>query len=296
MYPFWKLPEIKLAPDVIFNIGPLPVTNTLFATWITIIVLVAITFFATRRQDLIPRGIQNFAEWAVESLLGLVESVAGKERGKKFFPLVATFFIFILFANLLDILPGVDTIGWVNLTAIQQAHLAPPASIFLFGVYSNKIVPWLRPATTDLNLTIGMALVSVIVTQFFGFYMLGAKHYLGRFFKFTSPINFYVGLLELVSEIARIISLSFRLFGNIFAGTIVLAIFALLLPVIGGVVFIPFELFVAFLQAFIFALLTLVFLQISTSAEEHKPASEREAREEFAQNEEKEEKLAGVTD
>jgi len=296
VYPFWKLPEIKLAPDVIFNIGPLPVTNTLFATWITIIVLAAITFFATRRQDLIPRGIQNFAEWAVESLLGLVESVAGKEKGKKFFPLVATFFIFILFANLLDIFPGVDTIGWVNLTAIQQAHLAPPASIFLFGDYSNKIVTWLRPATTDLNLTIGMALVSVIVTQFFGFSMLGAKQYLGRFFKLTSPINFYVGLLELVSEIARIISLSFRLFGNIFAGTIVLAIFALLLPVIGGVVFIPFELFVAFLQAFIFALLTLVFLQIATSEEEHKPASEHEAREEFAQNEEKEEKLAGVTD
>jgi F-type H+-transporting ATPase subunit a len=293
VYPLWKLPEIKLAPDVIFNIGPLPVTNTLFATWITIIVLVAITFFATRRQDLIPRGMQNFAEWAVESLLGLVESVAGKERGKKFFPLVATFFIFILFANLLDIFPGVDTIGRVNLTAIQQAHLAPPASIFLFGDYSNKIVPWLRPATTDLNLTIGMALVSVIVTQFFGFLMLGAKQYLGRFFKFTSPINFYVGLLELVSEIARIISLSFRLFGNIFAGTIVLAIFALLLPVAGGVVFIPFELFVAFLQAFIFALLTLVFLQIATSEEEHKPASEREAREEVAQNEEK---LAGVTD
>ena len=293
MYPFWKLPEIKLAPDVIFNIGPLPVTNTLLCTWITIIVLVVLTFFATRRQDLIPRGMQNFAEWAVESLLGLVESVAGKEKGRKFFPLVATFFIFILFANLLDIFPGVDTIGWVDLTAIRQAHLAPPTSIFLFGDYSNKIVPWLRPATTDLNLTIGMALVSVIVTQFFGLSMLGTKRYLGRFFKFTSPINFYVGLLELVSEIARIISLSFRLFGNIFAGTIVLAIFALLLPVVGGVVFIPFELFVAFLQAFIFALLTLVFLQIATSEEEHQASSEREAREEFVENVEKEEKLAG---
>jgi len=293
VYPFWKLPEIKLAPDVIFSIGPLPVTNTLLATWITIIILVVLTFFATRRQDLIPRGMQNFAEWAVESLLGLVESVAGKERGKKFFPLVATFFIFILFANLLDIFPGVDTIGWVNLTAIQQAHLPPPTGILLFGDYSNKIVPWFRPATTDLNLTIGMALVSVIVTQFFGFSMLGAKRYLGRFFKFTSPINFYVGLLELVSEMARIISLSFRLFGNIFAGTIVLAIFALLLPIVGGVVFIPFELFVAFLQAFIFALLTLVFLQIATSEEEHQASSEREAREEFVENVEKEEKLAG---
>jgi len=292
----WKLPEIKLAPDTIFYIGPLPVTNTLLCTWITIIILVALTFAATRRQDLVPRGMQNFAEWAVESLLGLVESVAGKDKGKKFFPLVATFFLFIFFANLLDILPGVDTIGWVNLTAIQQAHLPPPTSIFLFGDYSNKIVPWLRPATTDLNLTVAMALVSVVVTQIFGFYLLGPKQYLGRFFKFTSPINFYVGLLELVSEIARIISLSFRLFGNIFAGTIVLAIFALLLPVVGGVVFIPFELFVAFLQAFIFSLLTLVFLQIATSEEEHKPVSEREAREEFVQHEEKEERLAGVRD
>ncbi len=288
----WKLPEIKLAPDTIFYIGPLPVTNTLFCTWVTIIILVALTFAATRRRDLIPRGMQNFAEWAVESLLGLVESVAGKEKGKKFFPLVATFFLFIFVANLLDIFPGVDTIGWVNLTAIQQAHLAPPTSIFLFGDYSNKIVPWLRPATTDLNLTISMALVSVIVTQAFGFYMVGPK-YLARFFKFTSPINFYVGLLELVSEIARVISLSFRLFGNIFAGTIVLAIFALLLPVLGGVVFIPFELFVAFLQAFIFSLLTLVFLQIATSEEEHKPVSEHEAREEFVQHEEK---VAGVRD
>ncbi len=289
----WKLPEITLAPDTIFYIGPLPVTNTLFCTWITIIILVALTFAATRRQDLVPRGMQNFAEWAVESLLGLVESVAGKEKGKRFFPLVATFFIFILFANLLDVIPGVDTIGRVNLTAIQQAHLPPPASIFLFGEYSNKIVPWLRPATTDLNLTIAMALVSVIVTQVFGFYMLGPKQYLSRFFKFTSPINFYVGLLELVSEIARVISLSFRLFGNIFAGTIVLAVFALLLPVLGDVVFIPFELFVAFLQAFIFALLTLVFLQIATSGEGHEPASERGAREEFVHNEEK---LAEVRD
>jgi F-type H+-transporting ATPase subunit a len=292
VYPFWKLPEITLAPDTIFYIGPLPVTNTLLCTWITIIILVALTFAATRRQDLIPRGMQNFAEWAVESLLGLVESVAGKEKGKKFFPLVATFFLFILFANLLDIFPGIDTIGWVNLTAIQQAHLAPPTSVFLFGDYSNKIVPWLRPATTDLNLAIAMALISVVVTQGFGFYMLGPK-YLGRFFKFTSPINFYVGLLELVSELARVISLSFRLFGNIFAGTIVLAIFALLLPVVGDIVFIPFELFVAFLQAFIFALLTLVFLQIATSGEGHEPASERGAHEEFVHNEEK---LAEVRD
>jgi len=290
----WKLPNIKIAPDVIIPLFPdgSGITNTLLCTWIAIIALVTLFYFGTRRRDLIPRGVQNLVEWAVELLLNLVESVAGKANAKRFFPLVATFFIFILFANLLDIFPGVDTIGWVDLTAIQMAHLKPPTSIFLFGDYTNKIVPWLRPATTDLNLNLAMALISVIVTQVFGFYLLGPKQYLQRYFNFSSPINFYVGILELVSEFARIISLSFRLFGNIFAGTIVLAIFALLLPVIGGAIFIPFELFVAVIQAFIFSLLTLVFLQITVSShEEHEPSSEHEARAEFAQNEEKE--LAG---
>lgn len=290
----WKLPNIKIAPDVIIPLFPdgSGITNTLLCTWIAIIALVALFYFGTRRRDLIPRGVQNLVEWAVELLLNLVESVAGKANAKRFFPLVATFFIFILFANLLDIFPGVDTIGWVDLSAIQAAHLKPPTSIFLFGDYTNKIIPWLRPATTDLNLNIAMSLISVLVTQAFGFYLVGPKNYLKRFFNFSSPINFYVGILELVSEFARIISLSFRLFGNIFAGTIVLAIFALLLPVIGGAIFIPFELFVAVIQAFIFSLLTLVFLQITVSShEEHEPSSEHEARAEFAQNEEKE--LAG---
>ena len=286
----WKLPVIKIAPDVIIPLFPdgTGITNTLLGTWLAIITLVALFYFGTRRRDLIPRGVQNLVEWAVELLLNLVESVAGKANAKRFFPLVATFFIFILSANLLDIFPGVDTIGWVNLTAVKAAHLSPPTSIFLLGDYSNLLVPWLRPATTDLNLNIGMALISVIVTQIFGFYLLGPKQYLKRYFNFSGPINFYVGILELVSEFARIISLSFRLFGNIFAGTIVLAIFALLLPVVGGAIFIPFELFVAFIQAFIFSLLTLVFLQITVSShEEHEPSTEHEARAEFARDEEK---------
>ena len=92
----WKLPVIKIAPDTIFHIGGFPVTNTLLATWITIVVLIAVFFFGTRRRALIPSGLQNFLEWAVELLLGLVEGVSGKEKGRRFFPLVATFFIFIV--------------------------------------------------------------------------------------------------------------------------------------------------------------------------------------------------------
>ena len=126
-------------------------------------------------------------------------------------------------ADLLYRVPGVDTVGWVNLTVINAKHLGQPG-VFLVGKQSAAVIPWLRPPTTDLNLTLAMALISVIVTQIFGFIILGPKQHLSRFFNFSSPLLFYVGILELVSEIARIISLSFRLFGNIFAGGIVLAL------------------------------------------------------------------------
>lgn len=294
----WKLQPIQIQPEVIFYIGPLPVTNTLIGTWISIIALLLIFFFGTRRRNLIPSGMQNVVEWIVEYLLNLTEGVSGKVKAKKFFPLVATFFIFILFCNLLDVFPGVDTIGTVNLEAIKLAHLSPPTSIFLFGDYSNKLVPWVRPGTSDLNLTLAMALVSVIVTQIFGFYTLGAKVHLSKYFNFKAlfthgvqgPIEFFVGLIELVTELSRILSFSFRLFGNIFAGSAVLALFALLVPFFGEVIFIPLELFVAFVQALIFALLTLVFLEIATSSHEHAQGeTEEEALQQFERAEEEKE-------
>ena len=168
---FWKLPAIKLAPDVIFNIGPLPVTNTLFCTWISIVVLVALFYFGTRRRDLIPRGIQNFMEWGVELLLGLAESVAGsKEMGKKFFPLAATFFLFIVVSNLLDVFPGVDTVGSIDPAVLAQHPGSHPVGPFLFGDISNAVIPWIRPATTDINLNLSMALIAVVTAQVFGFY------------------------------------------------------------------------------------------------------------------------------
>src|SRR3989440_5970667 len=299
----WQLIEIKIQPDVIFYIGPLPVTNTLLCTWISIIVLVALFFFGTRRRDLVPRGIQNFLEWAVEALLGLVESVSGKEKGKKFFPLVATFFVFILVSNLLDVLPGVDTVGSIDLTAIQQAHITskPVLGFLLFGDLSDKLVPWIRPATSDLNLNSAMALIAVITAQAFGFYTLGPLHHLGKYFNVTTffrslvkldfqgmfqgVIEFFVGLIEIISEVARVISLAFRLFGNIFAGSAVLAVFAFILPFFADIIFIPLELFVAFVQALVFALLTLVYLEIATTSETHGGENQPEAREEFERKE-----------
>ena len=297
----WKLQPIQIQPEVIFTIFGFPITNTLIGTWISIIFLFLVFFLGTRRRDLIPSGMQNVVEWIVEYLLNLTESVAGTVKARKFFPLVATFFIFILFCNLLDIFPGVDTIGTVNLEALKLAHLSAPTSFFLLGEYSNKLTPWVRPGTSDLNLTLALALVSVIVTQIFGFYTLGAKQHLSKYFNFKAlfthgfqgPIEFFVGLIEIITELSRILSFSFRLFGNIFAGSAVLAVFAWLLPFVSDAVFIPLELFVGFVQALIFALLTLVFLEIATTSEEDvEEVTEKEALKEYEQHKAEEEAVA----
>ena len=293
----WKLQPIQIPPEVIFYIGPLPVTNALLGTWISTIALLLVFFFGTRRRDLIPSGMQNAVEWIIEYLLNLTEGVSGKVKARKFFPLVDNFFIFILLCNLLDIFPGVDTIGTVNLEALRLSHLSAPTSFFLLGEYSDKLTPWVRPGTSDLNLTLALALVSVIVTQIFGFYTFGAKQQLSKYFNFKAfkhgfqgPIEFFVGLIELVTELSRILSFSFRLFGNIFAGSAVLAVFAWLLPFVSDAVFIPFELFVGFVQALIFALLTLVFLEIGTSShEEAGEESEKHAMEQYEQHKPEEE-------
>ncbi len=271
----WKLQPIQIQPETIFYIGSFPITNTLIGTWISIIGLLLVFYFGTRRRDLIPSGMQNALEAVVEYLLNLTEGVSGKVKAKRFFPLVATFFLFILFCNLLDVFPGVDTIGTVNLERLKLAHLPPPQSFLLLGEYSDKLAPWVRPGTSDLNLTLALALVSVIVTQVLGFMALGPKQQLSKYFNFKAlrhgfqgPIEFFVGLIELVTELSRILSFSFRLFGNIFAGSAVLAVFAFILPFVADVIFIPLELFVAFVQALIFALLTLVFLEIGTTSHE----------------------------
>jgi len=297
---FWKLQSFNIPPDVIFRPFGFPITNTLFCTWITIVLLVIVVYFGTRKRDLIPSGFQNFVEWGVEGINNLVVGVVGKEKAKKFFPLVGTFFFFALFANLLDILPGIDTIGWVDQSKVLAAHLSPPSSFLLFGDYTSMIVPWFRPPTTDLNVTFSMALISVVVTQIFGFVTLGARAHLSKYFQFKAlfthgplqgTIEIFVGLVELVTEISRLLSFAFRLFGNIFAGSAVLAVFAFLVPALGDVIFIPFEIFVALVQALVFALLTLVFMEMATTSHEE-AESVHEAEEEFAHTQEEREVAA----
>lgn len=313
----WKLPGIaQIQPETIFYIGGFPVSNTLLCTWISILILVVFFYFATRKRAIIPSRFQSAVEITVEYMRGLVEGVSGKEKGRKFFPLVATLFLFIAVSNMLDVIPGVDTVGAIDGAGIQSLHLSaatcnqpflgflpncqPVAGIFLFGQISNQIIPWIRPNTSDLNLTLAMALVSVITAQVFGFATLGAKEHLMKYvnlralrqFSFGGFIAFFVGLLEIVSELARIISFSFRLFGNIFAGSAVLAVFAFILPFVSDIVFIPLEMFVAVVQALVFAMLTLVFLQIATTSEHGEADTEHDARREYTQEQEQERKQA----
>ena len=295
----WKLLQIEIQPDTIFTVFGFHVTNTLLCTWISILVLVVFFFLGTRRHDMIPRGAQNFVEWTVEMLRRMVEGVSGQKKGRVFFPLIATLFLFIFVSNLLDIFPTVDTIGTINQSGILAAQHAgncapvlgifpscqPVAGFLLFGNLSNQLIPWIRPATTDLNLNLAMAISVVVTVQVFGFYTQGffghVSHYINvkPMFQaiihfngmgiFQGFVEFFVGILDIIDELARIISLSFRLFGNIFAGSAVLAIFAFILPFVSDIIFIPFELFVAFVQALVFALLTLIYLEIATSSHQH---------------------------
>jgi F-type H+-transporting ATPase subunit a len=239
--------HISLAAEPIFNIGPLTITNSILATWVTGGLLALGGWLGTRRMKKVPEGWQNFVEMIVEFLENLAVSVVGEKKGRTFFPLVASFFIFIIAANWLGLFPGVGTIG-------------------LFELHEGErtFVPLLRAATADLNTTLALALVSVIAIQYWGLKFVGFKFYLKKFINFSGPIDFFVGILETISELAKIVSFSFRLFGNIFAGEVLLVVIAFLIPIIAPVPFLALELFVGFIQALVFAMLTLVFLSIAT--------------------------------
>ncbi len=234
--------EISLAAEKIFNIGPFPVTNSMLTTWVVTLILLAFAYFATRNVKAVPNTLQNIAEIMIESLEGLVSSIA-ENKTKVFLPIIATFFFFILFGNYFGLLPGVGSIGF-------HEH--------------GKFVPYLRGMNADLNTTLGLALVSVAATHYLAVKYLGVKGYLQKFFS-LNPIFLFVGILELFGELTKVASLSFRLFGNIFAGEVLLttattSIFAYIVPI-------PFyflEFLVAFVQALIFSMLTLVFMVILT--------------------------------
>jgi len=243
--------HISIAAERILNIFGMPITNTLLMSWITMAVLILVSILATRKLKLIPKGLQNFVESIIEFILNFIDQITGsRKQSEKFFPLVTTIFIFILFSNWLGLVPGVGTIGF-----FEVSHVEEGARIF---------VPFLRSTNSDLNMTLALAIVSVIATQIFGIITIGFFKYVSKYISKNPGLTF-AGILEAIAELVKILSFSFRLFGNIFAGEVLLIVMAFLLPFIAPLPFMLLELFVGFIQALIFSLLTLVFLKSATS-------------------------------
>ncbi len=288
--------SVALAPEVLFELhfGNVlyPISNTLLTTWIVMILITLFAYFSTRKMSLVPSSLQNIMEIMIETLVGLCESVAGPERGKKFFPIVATLFILVLFSNLIGLLPGFGPIGVISLKEHQEppqgiVTLGDAPSIFVAHEAEGEVPAWIpliRAPSTDVNLTLGLALISVLMTQVYGMQALGFLGYWSKFFNFSQLGKFFgsllrgkpkwgylmglldvfIGILELFSEFVKIIAFTFRLLGNIFAGETLLLIMAflfLLLPI----VFYGLELLVAVVQAFVFGVLTLAFMTIATT-------------------------------
>lgn len=244
--------EISLKAEQIGQLFGFPITNTLFMSWIAMGIIVGFFLLGTKKLKSVPVGLQNVVEALYEGALNFIDMITGKRsRSETFFPLVFTFLIFILTSNWLGILPGLGSIGFYETHGKEKAF-----------------IPFARSTNSDLNMTLALGIISVVATHIYGVRQLGAKKHSSKFISFKGPIEFFVGILELVSEFAKIISFSFRLFGNVFAGEVLLIIIGGLLPFVAPIPFLGLELFVGLIQALIFATLTLVFLNIAVM-EEH---------------------------
>jgi F-type H+-transporting ATPase subunit a len=282
------MPVISLAAEKIHLPFALPLwghdlPNTFPATWLAMLVLIVVALAFRPKEGKVPGRLQALLEMIFEGFYEFIEGVAG-DKTRMFFPLIATFFFFILIANWMGLLPGVGSIG------VYQEHEVPGAAAVEEVAHEGEegheadvaheehekvLVPFLRGANADLNTTIALALISQVAAQYFGFRTQGLK-YLSKFFTFKGkaiyerPINAIVGILELISEFIKVVSFSFRLFGNIFAGEVLLIVMAFLAAFIASLPFMGLELFVGLVQALIFSMLSLVFYLMATvSHDEH---------------------------
>ncbi len=261
-------PHPELPAETVFHLFGFPIANSVIAAWLTIIVLVGFSYAVTRHMKLIPGRLQCVFEALLGWLYNLCQSVAGEKNGRRFFPIVATIFLFVAFNAWLSLIPGFGSIEIATAEG-EQVHL-------------------LRGANTDINMPLALALMSFVFVEYFGLRSLGIR-YLGKFINvgqlfssmaqifrgrlraglgglITGFINIFVGFLEALSELVRIISFTFRLFGNMTAGEILLLIAAFLIPWVFALPFYGLELLVGFVQALIFGGLTLVFLTVATAA------------------------------
>lgn len=236
--------NISLAPEVLFHIGSWPITNTFFwFFWLWLFLLVGSIIF-NRRIKLIPGKFQNFVEMAVSGAYDFTESIIGPgEKAKKVFPLVATLFFFILIANLLVFIPGQSAI------TLETA---------------GGVVPLFRAIAADYGFIFMITISMVVLFQIIAIITTGPFAYITKFINLKSPLKAFLGIMDLIGEIAKIVSLSFRLFGNIFAGEVLSAVMLFLAPFFIPLPFMFLGLLTAVVQAFVFSVLTLVFISMAS--------------------------------
>jgi F-type H+-transporting ATPase subunit a len=264
-----------LAAETVFHIGAFNITNSFVNSLLALVVFTIVVLFVRKgmkryySSNNAPRGFMNFFESIVEVMMSYVDQVTGdKKKSLKFLPIVGSFFLFILVANWMGLLPGTG-------------------SIYIWGLHHGEVhaLPLLRPSNTDLNMTLSMAVLAVAASHILGIATIGFFKYANKFIKLgdiwsavkslnpikilTAFIEFFVGLIEISSEIAKMVSLSLRLYGNIFAGEVLLTVLAGLIAVFIPLPFMALELLVGLIQAVVFSMLTLVYLNLATLEHGH---------------------------
>jgi F-type H+-transporting ATPase subunit a len=255
--PFVPLPEVHLAPQEITTIGGFTITNTLLSAWLTTIVVILLFGFGSRSVKMIPGRLQGFVEMFIEAIYNFIKGVAGEKYARPFFPILATMFIFVAFNAWMALLPIYPTIG------------------FKADGHDEITTHLLRSAGTDINMPLALAIISFLFAEIWGFKAQGFG-YLKEFFRGPNPLDTFIGLIELLSHFIRVISFTFRLFGNMLAGEIVLFMMTFLLVFLVPLAFYGLELLVGGVQALIFMGLTVVFTTMGVShgghEEEHSEA------------------------
>lgn len=251
---------VPVVAETVFHIGSFPVTNTLINAALALVVFLVVAVSLRGSKKGAPHGLQNLAEMVIEFLLGFFDQVTGdRKKSKKFFPIVGSLFLFILVSNWMGLLPGVGSIG------LRE---------------ESEFIPLFRSANSDLNLTLAMAIFSVVVSHIVGIVTIGFFGHAGKFFQFAgiwkavkslkpidilvSLIEFVVGLIELMSEFAKMASLSLRLFGNVFAGEVLISVIGSLVAFFVPLPFMALEILVGVVQATVFSMLSLVYLTVMT--------------------------------
>ncbi len=326
IFPRVVLPEISIPAEPVFELFGFTITNTLLASWLTMVILIVGCWAITRKTEVIPGRWQGALEVLIEGFYNMVKGASGPKWARRFFPVVMTFFLFIVTSNWLGLTPlfggwGVlhhsdhgNPVQWLNESetiglwmrepenVAEHAEQAGEAHAETHAASSEEshadgeryaLAPMFRAATTDMNVTLALALISVIMIQYFGVKGLGIG-YFGKFIAvggvikaFTKKglgcggriaafglglIDIFIGIVELISEIGKIVSFSFRLFGNIFAGEVLLGVMAFLIPYVISIPFYGLELFVGVVQALVFMMLSVAFFVVAIShhgEEEH---------------------------